>query len=98
MLTFFIFSVLACQLFGNIKTGNVIGSDFNFSTFSSAFVLLFRCSTGEDWYKVMFDTTRLEPYCTPNVNCGSPYYIFFFIVYIVMIQFIMLQLFILVIL
>lgn len=28
--------------------------------------------TGEDWYRIMFDTTR-EPSdgCIPNVSCGS---------------------------
>lgn len=46
----------------------------------------------------MFDTTRVEPYCVPNVSCGSPYNVFFFIIYIVTVQFIMLNLFVLVIL
>jgi hypothetical protein len=63
-------------------------------------------STGEDWYKIMFDMTRERG---PKYDCYSTscegsciiyfilvYYVFFFIMYILLIQYIMLNLFILV--
>jgi len=55
-LVYFIFSILGVFLFGDITRGVVIDDVNNFKDFHHAFLLLFRCSTGEDWYKVMFDT------------------------------------------
>ena len=65
---------------------------------------LFRVSTGEDWFKIMFDTTRdKENYnCTPDDSCGSSisfylaYYVIFFIFFIIIISYVMLNLFVLV--
>ncbi|CAD8189628.1 unnamed protein product [Paramecium octaurelia] len=87
-LVFFIFSILGVFLFGSIKSGWVIDDVNNFSDFHHSFELLFRCSTGEDWYKVMFDT----------MQDGQGYYCIFFIIFIVIQQYIMLNLFILIIL
>lgn len=55
-LVFFIFSILGVFLFGSIKSGWVIDENTNFSDFHHSFELLFRCATGEDWYRFMFDT------------------------------------------
>lgn len=55
-LVYFIFAILGVFLFGSINSGWVINADNNFSDFHHSFELLFRCSTGEDWYKIMFDT------------------------------------------
>lgn len=55
-LVYFIFSILGVFLFSNINSGWAIDGINNFSDFHHAYLLLFRCSTGEDWYKVMFDT------------------------------------------
>ncbi|CAD8085427.1 unnamed protein product [Paramecium sonneborni] len=87
-LVFFIFSILGVFLFGSIRTGWAIDDVNNFSDFHHSFQLLFRCSTGEDWYKVMFDT----------IQDGQGYYCIFFIIFIVIQQYIMLNLFILIIL
>lgn len=57
-LVFFIASVLGVFLFKDITEGTIISSETNFSNFHSAFILLFRSSTGEDWYKLMFDVSR----------------------------------------
>ena len=33
---------------------------------------LFRMSTGEDWYKIMFDTQRtIRANCIQDISCGS---------------------------
>ena len=37
-----------------------------FDNFLYSFITLFRCSTGEDWHRIMFDFTR-----TPEDNCTS---------------------------
>lgn len=57
-LVFFIASVLAVFLFRDITDGKIVTSENNFSNFHNAFILLFRSSTGEDWYKLMFDVSR----------------------------------------
>ena len=67
---------------------------------------LFRMSTGEDWYKIMFDLSRPlgDTYGCHNDSCeGSglnnifiALSIVFFIFYILIVQYIMLNLFILV--
>jgi hypothetical protein len=86
-LVFFIASVLAVFLFKDITEGKVLSSSVNFSNFHNAFILLFRSSTGEDWYRIMFDVSR-----TNGWN------ILFFLCFIVIQQFVMLNLFILIIL
>lgn len=87
MLVYFIFSVLGVFLFKDITTGTVIDDLNNFSNFTYAMFILFRCSTGESWWSIMFDTYKANPY--------APLY---WIPFIVVCNFIMMNLFILVIL
>ncbi|CAD8122811.1 unnamed protein product [Paramecium sonneborni] len=87
-LVFFIFSILGVFLFQDIKTGEIINDVTNFQDFHHSFEILFQCSTGEDWHKVMFDTMR----------GGQEYNCIFFIFFIIIQQYIMLNLFILIIL
>ena len=43
-------------LFSQTDKGAVIREKFiNFKNLGFAFITLFRCSTGEDWHKIMFD-------------------------------------------
>lgn len=72
-LIFFIYSVLGVFLFRNITSGLVIDDYANFKNFGNAMTTLFRCSTGEDWHRVMFDTMKTSN-CTPGVDCGSGKY------------------------
>ena len=58
ILAYFIFAILGSFLFGNIVSGDIIDSKLNFSNFHHAILLLFICSTGENWYMVMFDTMK----------------------------------------
>lgn len=110
-IVFFIYAVLGVFLYKNITTGQRIGEFINFSDFGNAMSILFRCSTGEDWYIIMYDTLNIPPNCTPNVNCGTckqfnlvirPNYVdwsyLYFITFIIALQFIMLNMFILIIL
>ena len=110
-IVYFIYAVLGVFLYKNIQTGTRIGEFKNFSNFGNAISILFRCSTGEDWYIIMYDTLKIPPNCIPNTNCGtcktllrssSNVYLdwsyLYFITFIVIMQFIMLNMFILIIL
>ena len=54
-LVFFIYSVLGVFMFKSVKSGDEVTSYNNFWNFGMAMITLFRCSTGENWHKVMFD-------------------------------------------
>lgn len=83
-----IFSLVAVYLFKDIQSGLVIDEYVNFRDFHHSFVILFRSQTGEDWYLVMFDT----------MHQGNQFNAVFWIIFIVIQEFIMLNLFILIIL
>lgn len=65
----------------------------------NAFILLFGIQTGEDWNKVMYDCMKTPPDCEPGRTCGPSSWItaLYFISFIMVITWVMLNLFILVI-
>ena len=91
MLIFFIYSILGAFLFGKVSEGNVIDDYTNFSNFGKAMVTLLRVSTGEDWNKIMYDL--IDDGCQPAYAV-----LLYFLSFIVICTFVMLNLFILVIL
>mmetsp|Transcript_20714 Transcript_20714/g.31764 ORF Transcript_20714/g.31764 Transcript_20714/m.31764 type:complete len:138 (-) Transcript_20714:138-551(-) len=97
MLIFFMFSILGVFMFGVVVQGDVIDELKNFNNFFNAFLLLFAVSTGEDWNKIMYDCSRTEPDCVPNLTCGNPLSFFYFDMLILVCSHVMLNLFILVI-
>ena len=56
------FAVIGMHAFAMIDLTNVPGIDremgyhINFQNFKNSFMTLFRCSTGEDWNSIMFET------------------------------------------
>ena len=58
LLFLFLFTVIGMQLFSFVKLQSDLDVHANFQTFSSAFLLLLRCATGEAWNSIMFDTAR----------------------------------------
>lgn len=84
LLIFFIYAIIGVNLFSNVESGKILNTHLNFSTFGQAMLILFRCSTGEDWYKIMFD-------------CGQKNGMFlsqaYFISFITLVVFVMLNLF-----
>ena len=87
MLIFFMLATLGVFFFKDVAEGDVVDPQFkNFKTFGDGFLLLFAISTGEDWNKLMYDCWR--------ENSIAPLY---FIVFIMLVSYIMLNLFILVI-
>jgi len=98
LLIFFIYAVLGVFVFGSIESGEVIDEHTNFHNFGNAMLTLLRIATGEDWNKIMFDSMNTEPDCEPGVTCGSAWAPAYFISFVMLCSFIMLNLFILVIL
>jgi len=60
ILDLFVYSVLGVFLFSNVKIGNSITEYTNFWVFHNAFFTLFRASTGENWWVIMFDVGKTE--------------------------------------
>ena len=60
--------------------------------------MMLRFSTGEDWPLGMYDLAIEDETCIPNVNCGTAYAPIFFIAFVLIQQYIMVDLFILIIL
>jgi hypothetical protein len=98
MLVLFIFSILAVFFFSGVKEGEFIGAYRNYEDFGQSFLTLFVIATGENWNGLMYDCLVTPPDCEPGVNCGTSYAPGFYIVFVIFVQNVMLNLFILVIL
>jgi len=97
MLVLFIFSILFVFFFGTLTEGNVISEYRNFTNFHQSFLTLFVIATGENWNMLMYDCVDTLPMCEPGKTCGISYAPFFFIIFVLFVQNVMLNLFILVI-
>ena len=97
-LILFMFAILGSFFFSNIERGVIINENMNFSNFGKSMLLVFRMTTGEDWNNIMFDCMRVDEKCLMTNTCGSPYAVIYFILFILISTYIMLNLFVLVIL
>lgn len=98
-LVYFIFSVLAVFFFKNIISGGQLDPVYmNFTNFTQALVMMLRLSTGEDWPSVMYDCMNTKEDCIPDYNCGTAWAPLFFLIFVLIQQYIMVNLFILIIL
>lgn len=59
-------------------------------------ITLFKCSTGEDWPIHMFDVTNTTDFCIEGSTCGTFFGYLFFLMFVMVVQYIMLNLFILI--
>ena len=57
-LIIFLFAIVGNQLFTFVKLQSELNFHANFQSFATAFLLLFRCATGEGWNALMFDAAR----------------------------------------
>lgn len=89
LLVFFIYAVLGVYLFGDVTSTDNIDDYTNFSNFGMAMILLFRCSTGENWYVIMEDLYPTQGQILSNI---------YFISFITITSFVMFNLFTMVIL
>lgn len=86
LLIFFIYAVLGSYLFHTIKKGRIILGDFyNFSNFGFSMVVLWRISTGEDYPSIMYDCAY---------GLGSKAYYLYFISFLTLVDFVVLELFV----
>eukprot|EP01135_Chromosphaera_perkinsii_P012281 Nk52_evm18s2630 gene=Nk52_evmTU18s2630 len=106
-MVFFIYAVVGMNLFGRVLVvdGGGINNDANFRSFGASLLLLFRAATGEAWQDIMaacmVDTTDNPP-CDPNApggsTCGSLLAIPYWISFVVVCTFLVLNLFVAIIL
>ena len=97
LLIFFIYAVLGVFIFNKISKGDVIDDYTNFKNFGQAMMILLKVATGEDWNKIMYDTSRTKPNCIEGETCGTSIAPLYFISFIMICSFVLLNLFILVI-
>ncbi|CAM9579129.1 unnamed protein product [Lampetra fluviatilis] len=100
---FFIYAIVGMQVFGNIKLveENAVSRHNNFQTFLQALMLLFRSATGEAWQEIMVACKSGQP-CEgypggppPDpTGCGSDFSYFYFVSFIFLCSFLMLNLFV----
>lgn len=98
LLVLFIFSILAVFFFSGVKQGEFINEYRNYEDFGQSFLTLFVIATGENWNGLMYDCLNTPPMCEPGVSCGTSLAPGFYIVFVIFVQNVMLNLFILVIL
>ncbi|XP_075993878.1 voltage-dependent N-type calcium channel subunit alpha-1B-like isoform X2 [Genypterus blacodes] len=97
---FFIYAIIGMQVFGNIELSeeSAINHHNNFQTFFQALTLLFRSATGEAWHEIMLACLSNRP-CdrlsgTVGKECGSDFAYFYFVSFIFLCSFLMLNLFV----
>uniref|UniRef100_A0A3Q3ER18 Voltage-dependent N-type calcium channel subunit alpha n=1 Tax=Kryptolebias marmoratus TaxID=37003 RepID=A0A3Q3ER18_KRYMA len=97
---FFIYAIIGMQVFGNIDLNEdtAINHHNNFRTFLQALMLLFRSATGEAWHEIMLSCLSHRP-CdelsgTHGKDCGSDFAYFYFVSFIFLCSFLMLNLFV----
>lgn len=97
---FFIYAIIGMQVFGNIELNEetAINHHNNFQTFLQALTLLFRSATGEAWHEIMLaclshrSCDKLSG--TTGKECGSDFAYFYFVSFIFLCSFLMLNLFV----
>ncbi|KAM6233253.1 LOW QUALITY PROTEIN: voltage-dependent P/Q-type calcium channel subunit alpha-1A [Porphyrio hochstetteri] len=100
---FFIYAIIGMQVFGNIgieeeDEESAITQHNNFRTFFQALMLLFRSATGEAWHEIMLSCLSGKP-CDQNSGikedeCGNEFAYFYFVSFIFLCSFLMLNLFV----
>ncbi|KAM3868483.1 calcium channel, voltage-dependent, N type, alpha 1B subunit, a [Diretmus argenteus] len=97
---FFIYAIIGMQVFGNIELNEdtAINHHNNFRTFLQALMLLFRSATGEAWHEIMLSCLSLrtcdERSGSQGKECGSDFAYFYFVSFIFLCSFLMLNLFV----
>ncbi|XP_031638409.1 voltage-dependent calcium channel type A subunit alpha-1-like isoform X2 [Contarinia nasturtii] len=92
---FFIYSIIGMQVFGQIilDPETDINRHNNFRTFFGGLMLLFRCATGEAWNNIMISCVKSD--CeNGNRYCGYPLAFGYFVSFIFLCSFLMLNLFV----
>ncbi|VDL92504.1 unnamed protein product [Schistocephalus solidus] len=95
---FFIYAIIGMQVFGNIDIDDPdsqLNDQTNFRSFANSLLLLFRCATGEAWQELMLSSDYPKPCANkPENACGSGIAYVYFVTFIFLCSFIMLNLFV----
>ncbi|XP_060096670.1 voltage-dependent P/Q-type calcium channel subunit alpha-1A isoform X2 [Heteronotia binoei] len=98
---FFIYAIIGMQVFGNIgikDEDSAINEHNNFRTFFQALMLLFRSATGEAWHEIMLaclgGKACDEKADAKDNECGNEFAYFYFVSFIFLCSFLMLNLFV----
>ena len=92
-LIFFIYAVAGVQLFGKVVFQEEINEHANFTTFGNALLILFRMSTGEAWNVLMYECMIDEEPCSEEEGtCGSQIAPVYFVSFVILGAFVMLNL------
>ncbi|KAJ8379702.1 hypothetical protein SKAU_G00004800 [Synaphobranchus kaupii] len=97
---FFIYAIIGMQVFGNIELNEdtAINHHNNFQTFLQALMLLFRSATGEAWHEIMLSCLSHracdERSGAAGKECGNDFAYFYFVSFIFLCSFLMLNLFV----
>eukprot|EP01059_Diplonema_ambulator_P000573 TRINITY_DN10472_c0_g1_i4.p1 TRINITY_DN10472_c0_g1~~TRINITY_DN10472_c0_g1_i4.p1 ORF type:complete len:1774 (+),score=510.75 TRINITY_DN10472_c0_g1_i4:1889-7210(+) len=99
MCVFFVFGVLGVDLFGelSLQLNPDLNRDMNFRNLPEAFLLLFQISTGESWLDAMAGCRVQPPYCHEG-KCGSEVAVPYFVLFMIVVSFLMVNLFVAVVL
>ncbi|OMJ72778.1 hypothetical protein SteCoe_28696 [Stentor coeruleus] len=89
LLVFFIYAILGVNLYYRVESGKIISQYTNFTNFGMAMITLFRISTGEDWYLILYDCSKNNNYTVAGL---------YFMSFVMITSFVMLNFFIMVIL
>ena len=101
LILIFLYAVVGVKIFGKMQRGKYLSDQANFDDFKNAMLLLVRMTTGEAWQGILHDCqVSTEPSCDPQLDsCGSPYGApFYFVSFMLLGTFIILNLIIAVIL
>ncbi|CAM1324279.1 cac (predicted) [Pycnogonum litorale] len=100
VMLFFIYAIIGMQVFGNIELEpmTAITRHSNFRSFFGGLMLLFRCATGEAWQQIMLSSVKGRK-CDPlsgktDAVCGSNIAYVYFVSFIFLCSFLMLNLFV----
>ena len=59
------------QWFAHLKHGSVIDATWNFEGLMNSMFLLFRTTTGDGWFDLIYDSQVAPPFCTNFVPAGA---------------------------
>ena len=102
-LLFFIYAILGVQLFGKLAYGPALNTHTNFKTFENSLGVLLRSLTGEGWQEIMYDCMNQDNCdsavdCAIGTCCGSSSAPIYFVSFVTLTSFIILNLLIAVVL
>jgi len=82
-LTYFVFAVAGMNLFAGMPFRKYINDTSNFDNIIMSMVTLFRCSTGENWNRIMREAMMEEPFCQGQFCNQQTTAVAFFVVFMI---------------